>query len=324
MEGFGAMWLEGGTPSPNPMPYLYRPDTDSWSAIGDVGNFDHPAMAWDGTYIYRFSSDGGRYNPTTTATLGFPNNPTAPSGSVEDHTAIWADTTEEFIVWGGGYPITDYGAAWHATNGWRALPDTNAPSARAMHTTVWTGTEMIIWGGGDDGMDTGGRYNPSNNQWQSTSTGTNCPYSRTGHTAIWNGDRMIIWGGVYSDWEWNDGGMYNPTDNTWQAMSTSGAPHAREAHTAIWTGTEMIIWGGLYIDGTTGDRSEFNTGGHYNPATNTWKPTIATNAPQGRYRHVAVWTGEEMIVWGGKYKDAGGGDVFLGQNHGYKYHCVSN
>ena len=31
----------------------------------------------------------------------------------------------------------------------------------------------------------------------------------------------------------------------------------------------------------------------------TWTPTTLTNAPTGRAGHTAVWTGSEMIVWGG-------------------------
>jgi hypothetical protein len=31
----------------------------------------------------------------------------------------------------------------------------------------------------------------------------------------------------------------------------------------------------------------------------TWRATTTVNAPLGRYRHTAVWTGAEMIVWGG-------------------------
>ena len=42
-----------------------------------------------------------------------------------------------------------------------------------------------------------------------------------------------------------------------------------------------------------------NTGGRYNPSTNSWTPTSTTDAPSGRYSHTAVWTGSEMIVWGG-------------------------
>jgi hypothetical protein len=36
----------------------------------------------------------------------------------------------------------------------------------------------------------------------------------------------------------------------------------------------------------------------------SWTATSTTNAPSGRYGHTAVWTGSEMIVWGG-FDDSG-------------------
>jgi len=86
--------------------------------------------------------------------------------------------------------------------------------------------------------------------------------------------------------------------DTWTATSTINAPAGRTSHTAVWTGSEMIIWGGSYIDGN-GDYHYLNTGGRYNPTTDSWTATSTTNAPTGRYVHTAVWTGSEMIIWGG-------------------------
>jgi hypothetical protein len=57
----------------------------------------------------------------------------------------------------------------------------------------------------------------------------------------------------------------------------------------------MIIWGGLDSSITN-----LNTGGRYNPGTNAWTITSTTNAPHARRNHTAVWTGSEMIVWGGR------------------------
>ena len=57
----------------------------------------------------------------------------------------------------------------------------------------------------------------------------------------------------------------------------------------------MIVWGGL-----DDNINFFNTGGRYNPVTNSWTATSTTNAPGGRASHTAVWTGSEMIVWGGR------------------------
>jgi N-acetylneuraminic acid mutarotase len=55
----------------------------------------------------------------------------------------------------------------------------------------------------------------------------------------------------------------------------------------------MIVWGG------SGSSGYLNTGGRYNPNTNTWTATSTTNAPTARSAHTVVWTGSEMIVWGG-------------------------
>src|SRR6266481_8481349 len=46
--------------------------------------------------------------------------------------------------------------------------------------------------------------------------------------------------------------------------------------------------------------SAFNTGGRYNPSTDSWTATSITGAPGGRFYHTAVWTDSEMIVWGGE------------------------
>lgn len=55
----------------------------------------------------------------------------------------------------------------------------------------------------------------------------------------------------------------------------------------------MIVWGGSDSSG------QLNTGGRYNPSTNSWLATTITNAPDVRASHIAVWSGSEMIVWGG-------------------------
>ena len=37
----------------------------------------------------------------------------------------------------------------------------------------------------------------------------------------------------------------------------------------------------------------------HNPDSDSWTPTGLTNVPRGRIGHTVVWTGDEMIVWGG-------------------------
>ena len=85
-----------------------------------------------------------------------------------------------------------------------------------------------------------------------------------------------------------------PVPDAWQKHA-SAALIGRNGHTAVWTGSEMIVWGGQNVDVFTA----FNDGARYNPAVNTWTPVTTTGAGTGRSGHAAVWTGSEMIIWGG-------------------------
>src|SRR5947207_764384 len=51
--------------------------------------------------------------------------------------------------------------------------------------------------------------------------------------------------------------------------------------------------------GGAGHRSYLNTGGRYDPSTDSWTATSTINAAARRETHTAVWIGSEMIVWGG-------------------------
>ena len=181
---------------------------------------------------------------------------------------------------------------------WSPTNTTNAPDGQVYPTAVWTGSEMIVWGGYDASgflVNTGGRYNPSTDSWTATST-TNAPTARYKHTAVWTGSEMIVWGGFDNSNVFNTGGRYNPITDTWTATSPTNAPSARVVHTAVWAGSEMIVWGGCTFDGCP---TRLNTGGRYDPGTDSWTATSTTGAPSTRGIHTAVWTDSEMIVWGG-------------------------
>ena len=97
----------------------------------------------------------------------------------------------------------------------------------------------------------------------------------------------------------------------WTVTSTTGAPSKRFNHSAVWTGSEMIVWGGesavsIFV----------NTGGRYNPATDTWASINATGAPAPISNPTAIWTGQEMIVWGGS--------VSSSSNSGGRYNPTTN
>jgi len=239
------------------------------------------------------------------------------------HSSVW--TGSEMIIWGGfdGTTTLGSGARYNAiTDTWiGATASTGAPAGRCNQTAVWTGTEMIIWGGyatcGSLAtlVSDGYKYNPATDSWSAAIQVSLAPTARGNHVAVWSGTEMLIWGGYSSaGTSLQNGGRYNPTTNTWApaGINTSGAPAARHEFSAVWTGNNMIIWGGASNAG-----GPYNDGGRYNAATDTWDtaPTLI-NAPSLRYCHTAVWTGNDMIIWGGY----NGGYL----NTGFKYNPTTN
>jgi len=287
----------------------YDPSTDTWTAMSTVGAPSprrNLSGVWTGTEVIVWGGDasgpvldtGGRYDPATDSWLAttMVDAPTART----NHSAVWTGTA--MVVWGGVDSPTEYNTGGRydpATDTWTATSTTGAAIPRTNHQAVWTGTEMIVWGGFTGSpTDTGGRYDPVTDTWVAMSP--NMPSARTKHTAVWTGAEMIIWGGQDDSPYTNNGSRYDPASDSWAATSIVDAPDARDRHRAVWTGTEMIVWGGW-----AGDYPEYyNTGGRYNPATDSWTATATSGAPVGRYDHAAVWTGTEMIVWGGTVSSA--------------------
>jgi len=270
-------------------------------------------IVWGGLDPIGRLGTGARYNPAANAWL--PVSPVNAPQPRDGHVAVW--TGSEMIVWGGqkglGQYLNDGGRYSPAGDTWCALSASNAPAARAAAAAVWAGTQMVVWGGvNTNGLNTGGRYDAAADQWSATST-SGSSAARDHHTAVWTGSEMIVWGGSVTGDNWDTGGRYNPLSDTWGATSTNNAPQGRMRHSAVWTGSEMIVWGG--DDGDPA--SPMETGGRYNPSANTWLATSTAGAPERRNFHTAVWTGSDMIVWGGYHDGA-----YL--NSGGRYHPASD
>lgn len=108
------------------------------------------------------------------------------------------------------------------------------------------------------------------------------------------------------------------------------APVARRADAAIaWTGTEFLVTGGVVGDEKFGDDGEPETEDDgpveamasegqelvgtmpvhaFDPVLGSWR-TPSPSPLDARARHVAVWTGAEVLVWGGTARRNGVGDL---------------
>jgi N-acetylneuraminic acid mutarotase len=213
---------------------------------------------------------------------------------------------------------------------WQSIaskPSNQLPSnsnATSPGATFWTGTHIISWGDIVSGVttNTGEIFDPGSNSWSSIST-VNAPEPRTLFASAFSGTKLIVWGGTEeeTDFIYNNGGIYNIATNTWSAMSQVNAPTARFNALSVWTGSKLIVFGGQQDYTSTTN----NDGGVYDLATDTWTDMSTVNAPTTRRYASAVWTGDEMIVWGGaEFPQCSSCNYPTALNTGARYNPTTN
>jgi N-acetylneuraminic acid mutarotase len=159
------------------------------------------------------------------------------------------------IVWGGyssGSAVTDYGAVYNpTTDSWKAIAGKSqgAPTARAGHQAVWTGSAMVVISGGGSGTSTdltstGGLYCPTTNTW--TSYRSELMTERFGHRVVWNGEEVLLIGGQSKRLATYFGEVYafNPITMRWRILPGSVTPPPRSYSSIVWTGSSALVWGG--------------------------------------------------------------------------------
>ena len=122
---------------------------------------------------------------------------------------------------------------------------------------------------------------------------------RGGASVVWTGHELIVWGGTTgrNDQLRADGAAYNPSTHTWRVLPASPLS-ARVQQASVWTGSELVIWGG-YDNESDVHLHATADGAAYSPATNTWQ--VLPLAPiSARVEAVAVWTGAEVVLLGGR------------------------
>ena len=127
------------------------------------------------------------------------------------------------------------------------------------------------------------------------------PLIGEGAAAFWTGEELFLFGGElpagYGYWSHPTalGGLYDPAADSWRRISGLNVPLLQDS-AAVWTGSECLIWGSF-----SNAAQELRVGGgRYALASDTWSALSQDGAPTAREDHRAVWTGSEMLVWGGE------------------------
>lgn len=165
---------------------------------------------------------------------------------------------------------------------------------RVGHFAVWTGREVILWGGRSPGSPSvsfgdGVRFDPVRGELRPMSR-VDAPTARSqdGEAAVWTGREMLVLGGRDGLGAVRDGASYSPDLDRWRALSSAVSPRA--PLTALFTGHEVLVLGAAR-DGVEGLRIQ--------PGSDVFSSTLVRGTSSVRLGHSALWTGAEVVVWGG-------------------------
>lgn len=198
-----------------------------------------------------------------------------------------------FPAWGFNTLITT-----SSMDRYQMMSNVGIPSAVQRYGYAFTGTKFLIYGGGNANYsvfyNSGSVYDIATNAWSPMAT-AGSPGTLTGMFSAWTGTELLLWGGWNGSTNVASGWRYNPATKTWASMAASGLTGRNVFYLGDnWSGTQAFFWGGY-----TNETTQFNNGGLYNPANNTWSSITVTGAPQARDAYCVTWTGTHFFVWGG-------------------------
>jgi hypothetical protein len=251
----------------------------------------------------RPEADGAAYDP---AGDRWRRLPPAPLAGRLRHAAVW--TGSEMLLWGGVRParagssevaLADGAAYQPATRTWRPIP----PAPLAGDTAVWTGTELLVFGraGADADPRLGGAaYDPRAGSWRRLAASP---------LPAGNEFSVVLAGGTLAAFTYRDserachGSLYDLAAGTWRTLGACPLLPIMYPQ-PIWTGSRIVLltWGREWFDGGEVDPwpERVYTNGIYDPAADAWRRPAARPADlQPGYGGRFVWTGREVLLWGG-------------------------
>lgn len=326
----------------NPLGARYSPGENSWRPISTLNGHDAhfgASAVWTGTrmivaggslYPYWPSMIARSYDPARDLWESIPDPPQllysakllwtgrelltwGPGLRYDLSTARWTPILNPYAnavsagFWTGSEVIFATGSRYDPITGaWRfASPRPETYGTAADPAFIWTGRELIIWNRRSYPSVVCDIYDSLRDEWRVSSPVPRFfPDRIEGSCAFWNGSEVYVFGGDYLVGE---GLRYRPDLDLWASISSNQAPRLSGGNSCVWTGRNLIVWGGISYSSYL----ETEQGARYDPTLDRWTPTAIDAAiPQARTGHSAVWTGHEMLVWGGRrqhtYLNSGG------------------
>jgi hypothetical protein len=185
----------------------------------------------------------------------------------------------------------------------RVCADGSAAFARSAAAATVVDGRALVWGGtrggfftyGDVAMD--GLLFDAKGRRATRIPPPDMPAFRP-EAEAWTGAELLVVGErVRPDHDAVVAAAYSPGTRSWRRIPF---PFARPGgFEGVWTGRELLLWGG-----PSHSEHPARRGLAYDPVARAWRKTApAPGRDSGRWFHSVVWTGAEMIVFGGGNAD---------------------
>jgi hypothetical protein len=284
----------------------YDPDTDQWTTLpteGAPSARQWHAAVWTGTEMIIWGGydgggpllgDGARYNPTTQTWTPMTTDGAPPDGYWYTGISVW--TGSEMLVYMGYYAGGLYNPA---TDSWRAMSQEGAPPCYGRPT--WAQGKLYAY---DGECGTGFYiYDPSTDVWTSASQSEG-PLFLYPNIAALGGGKILVWEASYTHLP---AVIYNVATDTWSPAPSFQQPAVRLQPSITRAGGDVFVWGGISDE----TMQKADSGGLFTRFGRTprgWRTVSSLDAPRAGMDHTAVWTGSEVIIWGGFNDNLGAGD----------------
>lgn len=195
-------------------------------------------------------------------------------------TSLTAPATETSVEdEAAGEALSTWSGSW-------SHPDTTLGSNELVPRLFVTDGEVLVVFESNGGTRVAGeRYDPETGE--AARIASSGLVWRAGAAMVWTGSELLMVGGSNGPGFERIGAAYHPGSDSWRPLpDPPGRVDAWEnaiTGPAVWTGSEMLI---------------YREGLGFDPVGDKWRPIASPPGPRRSFE-VTIWTGSELIVWGG-------------------------
>lgn len=153
---------------------------------------------------------------------------------------------------------------------------------------------LVFIGCTSDGDRSGELPGPTFGSWSPMANANTFVASAEDDAADWNGKELFVWE-AFGGRGW----LYNRASDSWRGATEVDGPSSRQKATVVWANNKVLLWGESGCTTST-DKKSCAPGVMYDAVSDSWATISTQGAPNPAVGHHAVWTGEEMVVWGGQ------------------------